>query len=418
MAQVLKDLRVVDFSAVTAGAGSTAVLADFGADVIKIESWDHPDSFRGGLNFNTGNTGNSGEPVTTQERAPLRGPFTTVNRNKRAICIDMKTPHGVDIVRRLVAISDVVVENFRRGVIERWGLGFDELVKVKKDIVLVTISSQGGTGPNAQYGSFGSVLDALGGTASVTGYDIDTPRWSSNRVNYPDQLVSMYAPGLIVAAVMRARARGEGCWVDLSQRELTTSVVGELLLARSVTGVDPIPMGNEGLTGFEWVSPASGDDEWIAISVNTYAQLSALCDVLGEPNPIAESAFDSAESHSKNLQELQQLLAPWTSRQEKGASAGILQGVGIPAVPVRKSYELLEDPELRSIGFYHELELPTRTERERGFLVRFEDPQDAALLQRRAPYIGEQTTEVLTQLLNYSEAEVDAFKAEGVVAGL
>jgi crotonobetainyl-CoA:carnitine CoA-transferase CaiB-like acyl-CoA transferase len=415
VAQVLNDLRVVDFSAVTAGAGSTVVLADLGADVIKIESWDHPDSFRGGLGFTTGNPG---DVVSTQERAPLRGPFTTVNRNKRAICIDMKTGHGVEIVRRLVAISDVVVENFRRGVIERWGLGFDELVKLRKDIVLVSISSQGATGPNSVYGSFGSVLDALGGTASVTGYDVDTPRWSSNRVNYPDQLVSMYAPGLILAAVMRARARGEGCWIDLSQRELTTAVVGELLLERSITGIDPIPMGNQGLTGFEWVSPSSGDDEWLAISVQTYGQLDALCRVLDENNPISESAFRSVEAHLKNLQEMQQLLTPWSSRHDKNSAARILQGIGIAAAPVNKSYELLDDPYLRSIDFYHEVELPNRSELERGFLVRFEEPKDAASIQRRAPYIGEHTTEVLTQLLDYSEAEVEAFKAEGVVAGI
>jgi crotonobetainyl-CoA:carnitine CoA-transferase CaiB-like acyl-CoA transferase len=228
----------------------------------------------------------------------------------------------------------------------------------------------------------------------------------------------MYAPGLILAAVMRARACGEGCWIDLSQRELTTAVVGELLLERSITGIDPIPTANQGPTGFEWVSPCSGDDEWLALSVQTYGQLDALCGVLDEKNPISESAFQSVEAHLENLQKMQRLVSPWSTRHDKSSAARILQGIGIAAAPVNKSYELLDDPYLRSIDFYHEVQLPNRSELERGFIVRFEEPQGAASIRRRAPFIGEHTTEVLTQLLDYSEAEVEAFKAEGVIAGI
>ncbi|MBV9593836.1 MAG: CoA transferase [Actinobacteria bacterium] len=404
MTQILDDLRVVDLSAITAGAGSTVALGDFGADVIKIESVDRPDSFRGRVHP---------DETTPEARIPLAGPFTTVNRNKRAIAVDLKRPEGLEVVRRLVAISDVVVENFRRGVIERLGLGFDELVKIQPRIVLATISSQGATGPRSRYGSFGSVLDALGGPASITGYDIESPRYSSGRVNFPDQLVSMYAPGLILAGVLAARARDEAVWVDLSQRELTTSVVGEYLLQASVTGVDPEPRGNRGDEGPEWVSRAEGDDEWIAISLPDGSAWRALCVVIERPD-LADSY--TVAPNDQGVADIESATAKWSETRDKHAAMQLLQAAGIPAAAVRKSYELHDDEYLRSIGFFRAVDIPPgRSELQRGFLVRFEN--GLGEMRRRAPFLGEHTTEVLTELLGYSATEVDELKAAGVLYG-
>ena len=214
--QLLDGLRIFDLSIITAGAGCTQVLADHGAQVIKVESPSRPDSFRRWTAAEHG----SADDLSS-------APFRTVNRNKRGIAIDLKKSAGLDVALKLVGECDVVVENFRQGVMDRLGLGFNRLVEARPNIVLVSVSSQGTTGPNVNYGSYGSTLDALGGTMSITGYDETTPLWSSNKLNYPDQTASLLGPALILFGVLAARESGDPQWIDISQREIVTDLVGE-----------------------------------------------------------------------------------------------------------------------------------------------------------------------------------------------
>lgn len=172
----LGGIRILDLSIVTAGAGSTQLLGDLGADVVKVESMAHPDLFRHWTAL-TGAVGGSGDLASA--------PFRVVNRNKRGIDIDLRSDRGVETFLGLAAKCDVVVENFRRGVIERLGIGYDQLVKARPNIVLVSLSSQGATGPNAEFASFGSTLDALGGLMSMTGYSQERPTWSRKQGELP-----------------------------------------------------------------------------------------------------------------------------------------------------------------------------------------------------------------------------------------
>ncbi|MGO4424476.1 CoA transferase, partial [Streptomyces sp. MCAF7] len=222
MSGMLDGLRIADLTIVTAGAAATQVLADFGADVIKIEGVTRPDLYRGGMG------GDIGEDIAFP-------PFRTANRNKRAIAVDLKTTDGLEVVRRIVATSDVVAENFRRGVVERLGLGFRDLIAIRPDIVLASISSQGLTGPSSGFTSFGLTLDALGGVMSYSGYDSDSPIWSSARINYPDQTANSLGPALIIAAVLASRRDGQARWLDLSQRETVTALMGDQVLRTSLT---------------------------------------------------------------------------------------------------------------------------------------------------------------------------------------
>jgi len=229
MSGMLDGLRVADLTIVTAGAAATQVLADFGADVIKIEGVTRPDLYRGGMG------GDIGDDVAFP-------PFRTANRNKRAIAVDLKTPDGLEVVRRIVATSDVVAENFRRGVVERLGLGFRDLIAIRPDIVLASISSQGITGPSSDFISFGLTLDALGGVMSYSGYDSDSPIWSSARINYPDQTANSLAPALLIAAVLASRRDGLPRWLDLSQRETVTALMGDQVLdKKAITSLAALP---------------------------------------------------------------------------------------------------------------------------------------------------------------------------------
>ena len=223
----LRGVRIADLTIITAGASATQILADLGAEVIKVEAARYPDPFR---HWGAGLT----QPEGLERPWDASPPFNAVNRNKRGVSLDLKDPRGREAFLRLVAISDVVAENFRRGVMERLGLGFETLRQVKPDLIMVSLSSQGNDGPESGYGSFGSTLDALSGLMSITGYGPEAPIWSSNDVNYPDQVVSQFGAGMILLGLRRRRRTGQGTYIDLSQRELVTSMLGEVVLDYTV----------------------------------------------------------------------------------------------------------------------------------------------------------------------------------------
>ena len=216
----LSGIRVLDFGLLTAGANTSAMLADLGADVLKIESGAYLDPFRV--------VGKMDDRDGWWNRSPQ---FRFTNRNKRGLALNLKSPEGQRVIRELAQQCDVVVENFRRGVLDRAGLGYKDLSAVNPRLVFAAISSQGDTGPERMNVSFGSTLDATSGIASLTGYEGEEPRISGMDVNYPDQIVSLFAAGMVITAVMEARRTGNGCFLDFSQREVASFTIGEEILA-------------------------------------------------------------------------------------------------------------------------------------------------------------------------------------------
>jgi crotonobetainyl-CoA:carnitine CoA-transferase CaiB-like acyl-CoA transferase len=395
MSGMLEGLRIADLTIVTAGAAATQVLADFGADVIKIEGVTRPDLYRGGMGGDIGND-------------VAFPPFRTANRNKRAIAVDLKTPEGLEIVRRIIATSDVVAENFRRGVVERLGLGFQELIAIRPDIVLASISSQGLTGPSSNFISFGLTLDALGGVMSYSGYDSDSPIWSSARINYPDQTANSLGPALIIAAVLASRRDGQARWLDLSQRETVTALMGDQVLRTSLTGENPVPTGNATPDSIEWLTPSSGDDAWVAISLSSLAELEKVASVVGAD--LAQAADDAARAAL-----VRAATERWsTTRSDTDASAQ-LRAVGVLAVPVRSGEQLLDDPYLRSRGWWQEVPAPGGgTERQRGWVVAFDEGGPDGV-RRNGPRIGEDTFEVLGQV-GYDADEIASLMERAIVS--
>jgi len=401
MSGMLEGLRVADLTIVTAGAGATQVLADFGADVIKIEGVNRPDLYRGGMG------GDIGDDVAFP-------PFRTANRNKRAIAVDLKTPEGLEVVRRIVASSDVVAENFRRGVVERLGLGFRDLVAVRPDIVLASISSQGVTGPSSGLRSFGLTLDALGGVMSYSGYDSDSPIWSSARINYPDQTANSLAPALLIAAVLASRRDGLPRWLDLSQRETVTALMGDQVLRTSLTGENPVPTGNTTPDTIEWLTPSSGDDAWVAISLRSAEELELVASVVGADLSGADLAGAGDDAARAAL--VRATTERWSASRSDADAAARLRAAGVMAVPVRSGEELLDDPYLRSRGWWQEVSTPDGgTERQRGWAVAF-DEGGPDRVRRNGPRIGEDTVEVLGEL-GYDADEIASLVDRAVVSG-
>jgi crotonobetainyl-CoA:carnitine CoA-transferase CaiB-like acyl-CoA transferase len=362
----LAGIRVLDFGLLTAGANTSAMLADLGADVIKIESGAYLDPFRvvGKIDSDEG----------WWNRSPQ---FRFTNRNKRGLALNLKDPEGQRVIRELAAHCDVVVENFRRGVLDRAGLGYKDLSAINPRLVFAAISSQGDTGPERMNVSFGSTLDATSGIASLTGYEGEEPRISGMDVNYPDQIVSLFATGIVIAAVTEARRTGQGAFLDFSQREVASFTLGEEILAASAAPNHRLaPRGNTEDGVAQQDSYQCADGKWLAVTLDT-------------PDPS---------------------MATFCAARDRDDALKMLLGKGIAAAPCLDGNDLLRDTKLQGVTLVRD---------ERGGLVKglpYRLDGKGLAIERPAPDLGQHTEEVLRELLGYDDARLKQLNDSGVTS--
>ena len=364
--KALAGVRVLDFGLLTAGANTSAMLADLGADVIKIESGAYLDPFRV--------VGKPDNDDGWWNRSPQ---FRFTNRNKRGVALNLKAPEGQRVIRELAAHCDVVVENFRRGVLDRAGLGYKDLSAANSRLVFAAISSQGDTGPERMNVSFGSTLDATSGIASLTGYEGEEPRISGMDVNYPDQIVSLFATGIVITAVMEARRTGRGAFLDFSQREVASFTLGEEILTASA---DPARATGRRGNRAEGIAQQDAyrckDGRWIAVTLDRPdISLEAFC-----------ADVDSA-----------------------GAVAALLAR-SIAAAPCNDGADLLRDTNLQGVTLVRD---------ERGALVKglpYRLDNKGISIERPGPDLGQHTDEVLRELLGYDDAQLKKLADTGVTS--
>jgi len=362
----LSGIRVLDFGLLTAGANSSAMLADLGADVIKIEAGAYLDPFRV--------VGKPDNDDGWWNRSPQ---FRFTNRNKRGVALNLKDKEGQRVIRELARHCDVVVENFRRGVLDRAGLGYKELSAANPKIVFAAISSQGDTGPERMNMSFGSTLDATSGIASLTGYEGEEPRISGMDVNYPDQIVSLFVSGMVITAVMEARRTGHGCFLDFSQREVASFTIGEEILAASA---DPKRVQTRQDNRQDGVAQQDTykckDGRWIAVSAALeQPDLAAFCAGRTSAEAVAELLFR-----------------------------------GIAAAPCNDGTDLLRDKALAGV---------TMARGAGGGLVKglpYRLDGSGIVIDRAAPDLGQHTEEVLRSILGYNDEQLRALADAGVTS--
>jgi crotonobetainyl-CoA:carnitine CoA-transferase CaiB-like acyl-CoA transferase len=408
MPAALDGIRILDFGTITAGANATQVLADLGADVIKVESASRPDTFRAWQsNPPAAEAGGAGDDPWNRAHT-----FNMVNRNKRGVCIDLKQPRGRELVHQLAKASDGVAENYRHGVMDRLGAGYEDLSAANAGIVMISIGSQGATGPEADYGSYGSTLDALSGLMSMTGYaDSPRPYWSSEEINYPDQVASMFSAGLLMAAMRFRNRTGRGMHVDLSQRELVTTLIGEQVLRQTSGHGTPGLMGNlrPGLVPNDFYR-CEGEDAWVAITCASDAEWRTLCSAIDRPELGTDTRFAREADRRANQAALRQELETWTTRQTKRTAMDVLQQAGVRAGAVLTGPEMLQDPHLRERGYFQVIEHPSAGPQTMR-VAPYQLSETPPTIRMPAPRLGEHTESVLRSVLGTSDAELNELAA-------
>lgn len=405
--RALEGIRVLDLTIISAGAGATMLLADMGAEVIKVESTKYVDPYRNSTIHPNDDPGD--HPWNRS------APFNTLNRNKYGITLDLTHPEGKAIFLELAKTSDVVANNFRLGVMERFGLGYEEISRVNPSIVYVDISSQGTFGPEARYGSFGSTLDALSGLAYVTGEADGPPSWSGQTINYPDQLACTLAAGAIMTALYYRMQTGLGAHIDFSQRESITSLIGEMVLDSSLNDRQPVRLGNgHAFMVPHGVYPCAGNDEWITIAVAGEDQWSRLCAVLARPELLDDERFADYTSRYAHRAELDGIIAEWTIVRAPHEAFTELQTAGIAAGAVVGGPEILADPQLRDRGYFQVVEQPEAG----SFPIKtrpMKFSKTDGSIYRHAPLLGEHNNYVFHEVLGLSAEKVQHLERQGVI---
>lgn len=398
----LSGIRVLDFTWVGAGPIGTKLLAEFGAEVIKVESLTRPDPLRKTAPFAPGD-----DPL---ERS---GYFADRNAGKRSIALDMTHPRAREIVLRLAAATDVCAQSFRPGTMEKWNLGYEELIAVRPDLIYLAMPMQGEWGPHATFSGFGATLVALCGLHELCGYPDREPVGTGT--NYPDHVPNpMHAVFAVLAALLHRDATGEGQHIELSQLESTLNVIGPAIELADL-GRSPVRAGNRiPHAAPHGVFPVRGDDRWIAIAVVDDRRWRALAELTRIPKFNAVE-FARLEGRKAREDEIETLLAGWTASQDADELAGILAVAGIAASPVRTADELLAGASgLRDRGAFAWLDHPVMG----SSVYTAPTPRLSATpgsLASSAPLLGADTDEVLSAIAGYSPEEIAELRGEGVL---
>lgn len=401
----LQGVRVADFSWVWAGPYCAMLLATLGAEVIKVEGHKRTDLMRHIVVWPL-------PDAAPQEVPPNQGmALNSVNMNKKSVTLDLTKPEGVQLAKRLAVMSDVVLDNMRVGAMARLGLGYEELQQVRPDIIVVSMSSRGQKGPEKDYAGYATIHQAIGGGAYITGYADDAPSPSGGDVDIMNATTTAYA---ILAALYHRMQTGEGQFIDFSQCEGVSSIIGDLLLGYEMNSQIPERMGN----AHPKYAPHNvyrcwGVDRWLALEIHSDEEFAILADVIGRPELAEDPRFASMASRKKNESELGQIIGEWTRARDRDWMVNEFCQAGLAAAPSRDAKDLYADPHLQARHAFVTIEHP-----EVGELELVGVPwkiSDCEMVMEYAPLLGEHNDYVLRELLGLSQTEVADLRRNEVI---
>ena len=386
----LDRIRIIDFTWVLTGPYATRILADYGAEVIKVQ------------------------PLLEEEATVwAKGYYNNWNRNKLGISLNLGKPEGITIARRLIETGDVVVENFSPRVMANWGLDYVNLKEIKPDVIMVSISAMGQTGPLRNHVGFGPSIQAFSGLTYLTGLPEQPP--SGLGTSLADHVAGLFATIAVLAALEHRHQTGEGQYVDISQMEAMCALLGPTIMDYTVNGRAAKPCGNSSHRAApHGIYRCHGDDRWCAIAVFNDKEWRAFCNVLGNPSWCRQAQFATLADRLENARELDQLTEKWTKEHTAEEVMTLLQRAGVAAGVVQDASDLAHDPQLEDRGFFVQLDHP-----ESGKITMdgtpMKLPSSPGSFRHAAPTPGQDNDYLLSQLLGLSEEEIAMYRRENVI---
>jgi len=403
----LRGVRVLEQGQLLAVPYAGRLLADLGAEVIKVESPLRLDTHR----QTTYPNNTPGEHFWDRG-----GTYYSENRGKLGMTLDLRNPAAVQVFRDLTQVSDVVMENFTSRVMRGFGLDYDELVRQRPDLVMLSSTGYGHSGPWANYGAVGPTTEAASGLAAVSGYRDGPPVLPD--IPYTDYVAAEQAVLAVLLALYRRSRTGRGGWIDLAQTETQSALAGELIMDAYVNGADESPRGSRHPAmaphGF---FPCAGDDRWIAIAVASDAEWESMRNAMDNPEWSNGDELRTLAGRKANEDVLEQRLAEWTRSQDAHALMAALQAHRVAAGVALDGRDLVCNEHLRARGFFTWLDHPIHAgigpKPYPGVPWRFRGSGRAET--RRAPALGEHNDLVLRQILGYSEVRIAELHADGAL---
>jgi len=394
MDQPLAGLRILDLTWVWAGPMTTGGLAELGAEVIKVESSTRPDSSR-----LRGAAIRGGRPVEGPERE-LSPYFNQMNRGKRSTTINIASPEGAELVRRMAEQCDVVIENMRPGALARRGLDYASLAERNPGIIMLSLAMMGQTGPMSGIGGYAPVMSGLAGLDAITGYSADDLIGNFNP-SPGDPNGADHATALLIGALIRRRRTGRGCWLDVSQIEAMTSIMRVPFAIAARGGEVPVPGNAHSVYAPHGTFRCRGEDSWIAVAVRTDAERRRLAELIGAPSPDA-AALESA-------------LTAWTAGREADEAEAVLRGIGVPASELIGIEALIASDLARDRELFHEYDHPWLGP-QKIFGIPWKLNGRGFVAERPSPGLGAHNQEVLVDELGILDAaELAAYQEQHIL---
>lgn len=398
----LHGVRVVEFTSAWAGPYATCLLGFLGAEIIKVESQQRPDHSRM-LSFTTG------KEFETLNESEV---FNNLNLNKKSVLLNLKKPEAVEIAKRLIHVSDVVMENMRPGVVPRLGLGYDVAKEVRPDIIYLSSSACGQTGPDREYIGYAPTFAALSGLPHITGYEDWPPSNFMGSIDLRSACTSAFA---ILAALYYHQVTGEGQYIDLASQEAIATFAGDIFLDYVLNNRIQVRKGNKD----DSMAPHNcyrcrGEDNWISIVAGTEEEWRNLCEVMGNPALADDPRFSSLERRKENEEALDEIITQWTRTRDYYEVMHRLQNAGVAATPSLSSEALFADPHLRERNVFRQVDHPVIG---KNWVIGppWRLSETPATFRSHGPLIGEHTDAVFQAYLNMSPEEIERLKSEKVI---
>ncbi len=400
----LQGIRVADFSQVFAGPAATLWMAALGADVIKIENPAHPDNVR--------RASLGADRKYRYSEDPRVAWFAPLNFGKKSCTLDLKTPEGQSKARDIISVCDVVTENFATGVMERFGLGYDQVRRVRPDVVMLSVSGFGRTGPDKDFVAYATIATAFGGLNGLTGYDGGEPKSIGGA--WGDLLAAKMGALLTLTALERRWRTGRGQYIDLSMSQVMVGLAPEAVLDFTMNGRNRGPRGNrDDIMAPHSAYPCKGEDAWAVVAVGNDREWAALCKVIGRPELARDPRFADQRQRWLRQAEIDPVVASWTRERTSQQVMDTLQKAGVPAARSSKLEEIATDPHLKARGYF--LDMPDfRVGKVTA--LRLPGTTDANSGNAAAPNIGEHNSYVFEGILGLTAADVESLKEKGVTA--